>query len=147
MKASKLAQNVILTKIIGIYMPHFGSNKFNHVLNFDITPVKSKNEVNHCCQHMDISVNYMCDNGHEKWECADSLISYDEIFDEYGLIIHDGGASMILINYCPWCGKKLPESKRDKWFNELEKIGFLEPTEEDIPPEYRSCDWYKKNER
>lgn len=124
-------------------MPHFGSSKFNRVLNFDITPVQSKSEVNHCCQRMDISVNYTCDHGHEKWECADSLISYDEVFDEYGLIIHDGGTSLILINYCPWCGQKLPDSKRDKWFNELEKIGFLEPTEEDIPPEYRSCDWYK----
>ena len=124
-------------------MPHFGSSKFNRVLNFDIIPVQSKSEANHCCQHMDISAKYTCDHGHEKWECADSLISYDEVFDEYGLIIHDGGASMILINYCPWCGKKLPDSKRDKWFNELEKIGFLEPTEEDIPAEYRSCDWYK----
>ncbi|WP_276499830.1 DUF6980 family protein [Pontibacter litorisediminis] len=25
----------------------------------------------------------------------------------YGIPIHDGGASMVVINYCPWCGGKL----------------------------------------
>ena len=59
-------------------MPHFGSSKFNRVLNFDITPVQSKSKVNHCCQHMDISVNYTCDHGHEKWECADSTSGRDD---------------------------------------------------------------------
>ncbi len=26
----------------------------------------------------------------------------------YGIPINDGGASMIVIQYCPWCGGKLP---------------------------------------
>ncbi|WP_412762571.1 DUF6980 family protein [Priestia aryabhattai] len=26
---------------------------------------------------------------------------------EYGLIIHDGGSSIIGISFCLWCGKKL----------------------------------------
>ncbi|WP_157593708.1 DUF6980 family protein [Pontibacter actiniarum] len=25
----------------------------------------------------------------------------------YGIPIHDGGASMVVINYCPWCGHRL----------------------------------------
>lgn len=25
----------------------------------------------------------------------------------YGIPIHDGGTSMVVINYCPWCGTKL----------------------------------------
>ena len=31
----------------------------------------------------------------------------------YGLIIHDGGESFILIQFCPWCGKKLSHDRRD----------------------------------
>ncbi|QCR24385.1 hypothetical protein [Pontibacter sp. SGAir0037] len=27
----------------------------------------------------------------------------------YGIPIHDGGSSMVLIHYCPWCGKKIAE--------------------------------------
>jgi len=40
-------------------------------------------------------------------------INYDCIITHYkkgkafGIPIHDGGASFIKINYCPWCGKKL----------------------------------------
>ena len=26
---------------------------------------------------------------------------------EYGLIIHDSGGSVVIINYCPWCGSEL----------------------------------------
>jgi hypothetical protein len=25
----------------------------------------------------------------------------------FGIPIHDGGSSLIVINYCPWCGTKL----------------------------------------
>lgn len=30
---------------------------------------------------------------------------WDEGF--YGIPIHDGGTSMVVINYCPWCGTRL----------------------------------------
>ena len=29
----------------------------------------------------------------------------------YGIPIYDGGTSVIAINYCPWCGIKLPETE------------------------------------
>ena len=29
----------------------------------------------------------------------------------------------ITINFCPWCGTQLPESLRDRWFEELELLG------------------------
>jgi hypothetical protein len=41
---------------------------------------------------------------------------YFNKFDEYGIPIHDGGTSCIIIKYCPWCGKKLPKSKRKSSF-------------------------------
>ena len=39
--------------------------------------------------------------------------------DEYGLPIQDGGTSFIKIKHCPWCGVKLPESKKTTVGNHL----------------------------
>lgn len=122
-------------------MPHFGSSDFNRVLNFDIS-TQNLEKYTFCCTKMKQSLTYICDQNHDKWECGDSLLHYNDVFDEYGLIIHDGGASYITIEHCPWCGTKLPHSKRDAWFNELEKLGFNDPLEEDIPREYKSNKWY-----
>jgi hypothetical protein len=44
---------------------------------------------------------------HDKYECADHLL--DRHRDgTIGILIKDGGTSMILINFCPWCGVSLP---------------------------------------
>src|SRR5262245_23164259 len=40
------------------------------------------------------------------------IVTYNKKHNEYGIIIHDGGTSYVLILYCPWCGTKLPESLR-----------------------------------
>lgn len=37
----------------------------------------------------------------------DTVIRYCKSHKEFGIPIHDGGASYISINYCPWCGTKL----------------------------------------
>jgi hypothetical protein len=57
-------------------------------------------------------VEYICEQHSDAFECADNLIYYSKKFNEYGLIIHDGGSSYAVINFCPFCGEKLPESKR-----------------------------------
>jgi len=75
------------------------------------------------------------------FECPDNLLFFDEKINEYGLIIHDGGESYSVINFCPWCGKKLPDSKRDAWFDELEKLGFDNPFEQEIPEHYKTKAW------
>lgn len=74
----------------------------------------------------------------------DALVAYIPKFDEYGLLVHDGGSSMVQIQFCPWCGTRLPESKRDRWFDELEKRG-IDPLSKSIPPEFESDAWYLKN--
>ncbi len=39
------------------------------------------------------------------WQCPDvTIIKYKKGF---GIPVRDGGSSFILIQYCPWCGKKL----------------------------------------
>ncbi|MEG0415794.1 MAG: hypothetical protein RR565_06620 [Erysipelothrix sp.] len=77
----------------------------------------------------------------KKWETSDLVIFYNEVFDEYGIIVHDGGQSYIMIHYCPWCGIKLPKSKRNQWFDELEELGFENPFEDEIPNRYRTKEW------
>jgi hypothetical protein len=84
-----------------------------------------------------------CTEHENRFECPDALVSYNEKFDEYGLIIHDGGAAVSPINYCPYCGEKLPESRRDLWFDTLERMGYDDPAEQEIPQEFHSGDWYR----
>lgn len=45
-------------------------------------------------------------------EDEDHVIIYSEKFVEYKIPVRDGGTSGIVMRYCPWCGKKLPESTR-----------------------------------
>ncbi len=123
-------------------MPHFGSSKFERLLSFETYEENLKSK-KFCCERMQLAATYECKDCHDKWQCGDQLIHYDLVFDEYGLIIHDGGASYILIEYCPWCGDKLPVSKRDRWFDELEDLGFNDPVDKDIPEKYKSNAWYE----
>ncbi|MCL2699668.1 MAG: hypothetical protein FWE68_05095, partial [Defluviitaleaceae bacterium] len=84
---------------------------------------------------------FKCTHHHDIFSCPDNLMYYDEKFDEFGLIIHDGGQSYMLINFCPWCGRKLPESRRNQWFEELEQLGYDNPLEQQIPEKFKTNDW------
>lgn len=97
----------------------------------------------HCCQEMDKAVSLDCDQHTGIYPCPDVLVRYIPKFDEYGIIIHDGGSAVKEIKFCPWCGHSLPESKRDLWFDALEKLGFDDPSEQDIPTEFNSDVWYR----
>ena len=55
----------------------------------------------HCCDMM----RYYID--HEA-----RVIYYWARFDEYLVPVHDGGTSGIQMAFCPWCGTRLPISKR-----------------------------------
>ena len=98
----------------------------------------------YCCKDMESNVIIDCSDHTNKYNCPDCLVDYNAVFDEYGFIIHDGGTSSISIYYCPWCGSKLPESKRDLWFDTLEELGFDEPYEQNIPEIYKTSKWYEK---
>ncbi|MDC3416310.1 DUF6980 family protein [Aquibacillus salsiterrae] len=97
----------------------------------------------HCCETMTRQVNYECDEHPNPYDCPEKLIHYDERFDEYGIIIHDGGESSVTIFYCPWCGSKLPDSKRELWFDVLDDLGFDNPLEQEIPTQYKTGKWYE----
>jgi len=68
-------------------------------------------------------------------------MSFSEVFNEYGLVVHDGGTSSVEISFCPWCGTKLPKSERDEWFNQLEQLGYDDPFSQNIPTKFQSAKW------
>jgi len=63
----------------------------------------------HCCEMMAANVNSTCEKHASRYDCPDCLVDYWPKSRTYGLIIHDGGESMIVISHCPWCGTQLPE--------------------------------------
>jgi len=92
---------------------------------------------------MEEAITLDCDQHKDVFDCPDMLVSYTPKFDEYGLIIHDGGSASLEIRFCPWCGSKLPASRRDAWFDRLEELGFDDPAEQKIPEEFQSDAWYR----
>jgi hypothetical protein len=54
-----------------------------------------------------------CEMHPDRFDCPDALIHYSTQSDEYGLIVHDGGSSVIGIDYCPWCGASLTASEEE----------------------------------
>lgn len=88
----------------------------------------------YCCFFMDVQL------GKEA-----AFLYYDSQYREYGINHPNGG---FLIDYCMFCGKKLPISVRDEWFDILEKeYGLEEPLHEDkkkVPKEFWTDEWWKK---
>jgi hypothetical protein len=72
----------------------------------------------------------------------ETAIVYSPKFREYGIPVLDGGSSFIVIGHCPWCGKILPVTLRDEWFNEIESRGF-EAGDDSLPTEFTSDAWWR----
>jgi predicted RNA-binding Zn-ribbon protein involved in translation (DUF1610 family) len=90
---------------------------------------------------MELRVGQTCREHSDPFDCPDCVIAYSQRFREYGLIIHDDGSSVYSIRYCPWCGAKLPESMRDRWFAELEQMG-IDPSTDEVPVAFQSSAWW-----
>jgi hypothetical protein len=69
-------------------------------------------------------------------------ISYSPKFRQYGINVVEDKNDSIKIEYCPWCGKKLPKNLRIEWFDEVEKLG-LEPNSPELPKKYLTDRWWK----
>jgi hypothetical protein len=67
----------------------------------------------HCCEEMRQEAERVCDQHPNRFDCPDCLVQYSHRLREYGLIVHDGGSSVIRIRFCPGCGTQLPESLRE----------------------------------
>jgi hypothetical protein len=113
----------------------------NDKTNSDLCILKTipmKLPENACCNSMSEHLAHCTSKNN------DCYINYIAVFDEYGIPIHDGGSSYIVIQYCPWCGSSLPDSKRESWFDELEKLGINKPFEHpSIPEEFKDSTWWR----
>lgn len=75
-----------------------------------------------------------------------TAIKYGPIFREYYLKGEEG----MMIDYCPWCSRKLPISLRETFFEVLEDEYKIETDigecfeKENLPPEFRTDEWWKK---
>lgn len=74
----------------------------------------------------------------------ETAIDYYNEFREFGIKVLDGGTAHIKIDYCPWCGTELPSKLRHRWFEELEKLGIDEPSEQEYPEEFNTEEWWQK---
>jgi hypothetical protein len=99
----------------------------------------------HCCETMARAVTTECEQHSDRLDCPDALLDYSAKFCEYGIIVHDGGTAICLINFCPWCGARLPESQRDRWFDEIERLGLSGPDDPAIPERLQSDAWWRKD--
>lgn len=84
----------------------------------------------------------LSEHSSEDFDNVDTPVYYVRKFNEYGLKILDDGSSYIITQFCPWCGEKLPESKRDQWFEEVERLG-IDPWTGVVPEKYQTDEWSK----
>jgi len=91
----------------------------------------------HCCLTMNAGLSK-----------EGAILYYDPQYREYGVDLGKKGG--MLIDYCMFCGKKLPISVRDEWFEILEKeYGLERPATGDrkkVPKEFLTDEWWKKRE-
>ena len=81
-------------------------------------------------------------------------VEYGPMFREYAISAVKEGERHIVhqqMFWCPWCGKKLPESLREKWFDAIEEMGLddidiLSDIDGDprVPEDMKSDAWWRK---
>lgn len=94
------------------------------------------------CVHLAHQVTQSCPDHEDLRDCPDVFVVYEPRFDEY--LFRRGNAPLGVILFCPWCGAKLPKSKRYLWFETLEALGFDNPVLQDIPEKFLSAAWHRE---
>ena len=65
----------------------------------------------HCCAKMTRHVEIACEQHADSAARPDALVGYSSTYDDYGIRVHDGSGSVVLIAFCPWCGEQLPNDR------------------------------------
>lgn len=75
-------------------------------------------------------------------EAGELHLTYIPKFREYGIEYRESfGGGRQVIKHCPWCGKRLPDSLRTIWFEELDQLG-LDP-DDDLPDSLLTEAWWR----
>lgn len=61
-----------------------------------------------CCEMLAEHLNKTCEQHADPYDCCDSVLIGPPLKSRWGLPIHDGSHSYIAIEFCPFCGTKLP---------------------------------------
>jgi len=67
----------------------------------------------YCCDDLREQVEFRCEDHPDPYDCADNLVIKTER-GYFGLIIHDGGSSHLVIQFFPWCGSRLPSPPEER---------------------------------
>ncbi len=108
-------------------------------LGFEWRPATTS--VRHCCSAMKQALAHDCDQHATPFDCADTALVYNEPFDEYGIPVRDGGESYLIVTHCPWCGGKLPGSRREAWFDAIDALGLGDAHFDMIPQKFLTSAW------
>ena len=101
---------------------------------------EGKHAKEHCCAEMSEQANLVFSDAISPLlGSTDKRIYWSSVFNEYGLICQPS-AEVLQILYCPFCGVRLPESRRSSWFEALEASGW-KTWGDPIPTELLNHDW------
>jgi hypothetical protein len=95
----------------------------------------------HCCADMAMNVSRPLLVPHQG---PNRVIDWIACWDEYYIPVAYDGYSATRVLHCPWCGTRLGESRKALWYQSLYSLGYADPGEEDIPPEFDSDAWWRK---
>ena len=94
----------------------------------------------HCCLTMAFNIAHPVEISHQG---RNRVVDWIASWNEYNIPVAYDGYAATRMHFCPWCGAKLPESKRDLWYLTLKKIGYDDPGEQEIPAEFNSDSWWR----
>jgi hypothetical protein len=77
-----------------------------------------------------------------KTALEEGAVIYIEKFRESGIPVPDRGTSYLVIDFCPWCGCRLPLPLSDKWIDAMDKMGVPPPYDK-VPEKYETDAWWK----
>lgn len=72
-------------------------------------------------------------------------IDYYGKFREYSIVYSNEAYGYQLMEFCPFCGARLPPSLRIEWYDRVETLG-LDPRSPGIPPSLRDDRWWREDD-
>lgn len=95
----------------------------------------------HCCLDMAHAISHPVVTPHMG---PNRVLDWIRSWNEYRIPVSHDGYSSALIRFCPWCGKRLPESQQKEWNRRLHALGYDDPGEQELPEEFNSDAWWRE---